>query len=79
MSEAEGPDGRGLGSGDPRRETKDQASGRPPVVPGLRRARVPLGSAWSHAPQNQGAWGSAHPALASRLRGPGGAAKGRDL
>ena len=65
MSEAEGRGERGLGSGDPRRETKDQASGRSPAVPALRRARVPLRSAWSHAPQNLGAWGSADPALAS--------------
>ena len=66
MSEAEGQGERGLGSGDPRRETKDQASGRSPAVPALRRAHVPLRSAWSHVPQNRGAWGSADPALASR-------------
>ena len=57
MSEAEGRGERGLGSGDPRREPEDQASGRPPAVPALRQAQVPLGSAWSHAPQNQGTWG----------------------
>ena len=53
MSKAEGPGGRGLGSGDPRREPEDQASGHPPVVPALRRASTPLGSARSHAPQNR--------------------------
>ena len=61
MSEAQGPGGRGLSSGDPRREPEDQASGRPPVVPGLHRARVPLGSAWSHAPQNRGNLGVSSP------------------
>ena len=57
MSEAEGRGERGLGSGDPRQEPEDQASGRPPAVPALRQAQVPRGSAWSHAPQNQGTWG----------------------
>ena len=66
MSEAEGPGGPGLGSGDPRREPKDQVSGRPPAVPALCRASTPLRSAWSQVPQIRGDWGSAYPALASR-------------
>ena len=61
MSEAEGPDGRGLGSGDPRREPEDQASGHPPVVPALPWAPAPLGSAWSHTPQNRGDLGVSSP------------------
>ena len=61
MNEAEGPDGRGLGSGDPRREPEDQASGHPPVVPALSCALAPLGSAWSHPPQNQGDLGVSSP------------------
>ena len=66
MSEAEGQGGHGLSSGDLRREPKDQASGRPPAVPALRRAPTPLRSTWSQAPQIRWDWGSAHPALASR-------------
>ena len=61
MSEAEGWGERGVGLGDPRREPEDQASGRPPVVPALSCALAPLGSAWSHAPQNRGALGVSSP------------------
>ena len=61
MSEAEGWGERGVGLGDPRREPEDQVSGRPPAVPALRRARVPLGSVWRHTPQNRGNLGVSSP------------------
>ena len=61
MSEAEGPGGRRLGSGDPRREPGDHARGRPPMVRPLRGAPAPLGSAWSHGPQNRGDLGVSSP------------------